>query len=123
MAELTQEHKDRIEQWCAALEGGKYQQGRKRLRHAGRMCCLGVACDISNQGKWAGGIYSTKTGQSSSMEMPSAVSKYFGLAYGNPFLIDEQGEDESAADLNDSQGYTFPQIAAAIRCTYLTEAK
>jgi hypothetical protein len=32
--------------WIKALESGKYKQGRKRLKHGGRFCCLGVLREI-----------------------------------------------------------------------------
>lgn len=34
------------QKWIEALRSGKYKQGKKRLRHAGRYCCLGVLADI-----------------------------------------------------------------------------
>jgi hypothetical protein len=41
--------------WIAALRSGKYKQGRHRLAHAGRYCCLGVLCEILalRQGNWS----------------------------------------------------------------------
>ena len=30
------------EKWVKALRSGDYKQGKKRLTHAGRYCCLGV---------------------------------------------------------------------------------
>lgn len=35
--------------WLSALRSGLYKQGRKRLKHSGRYCCLGVACQISSR--------------------------------------------------------------------------
>lgn len=32
--------------WIAALRSGNYKQGRGRLKHAGRYCCLGVLGDV-----------------------------------------------------------------------------
>ena len=42
---MTEEQKQRIEAWCEALESGKYQQTKRRLKNpeTGAMCCLGVA--------------------------------------------------------------------------------
>lgn len=33
--------------WIEALRSGKYKQGRSRLKHAGRHCCLGVLCEVA----------------------------------------------------------------------------
>lgn len=33
--------------WVEALRSGKYKQGRSRLKHAGRHCCLGVLCEVA----------------------------------------------------------------------------
>lgn len=42
--------------WLAALRSGEYQQGRGQLRdQSGRMCCLGVLCDLHHKaglGAW-----------------------------------------------------------------------
>jgi hypothetical protein len=42
-----------IEQWAAALESGKYKQGRAELRSCDdEFCCLGVLCDIIAPEGW-----------------------------------------------------------------------
>lgn len=33
--------------WLDALRSGKYQQGQGTLNRDGKMCCLGVLCDIA----------------------------------------------------------------------------
>ncbi len=39
-------NKELAMKWCAALRSGKYKQGKKKLKHAGRYCCLGVLSEI-----------------------------------------------------------------------------
>lgn len=39
-------------EWVAALRSGEYKQGRNRLCHRGRMCCLGVLYDACVDGEW-----------------------------------------------------------------------
>jgi hypothetical protein len=39
--------------WLAALESGEYEQTDGHLRHGDRFCCLGVACDVFDDGEWA----------------------------------------------------------------------
>ena len=40
------------ELWQEALRSGDYKQGKGALNNKGKMCCLGVACDISGLGRW-----------------------------------------------------------------------
>ncbi len=35
--------------WLKALRSGEYKQGKERLYHAGRHCCLGVLADIQGE--------------------------------------------------------------------------
>lgn len=37
--------------WLAALRSGEYQQGRERLYHHGKRCCLGVLCELAFQAR------------------------------------------------------------------------
>ena len=45
---MTPELKSR---WLAALRSGEYEQGRNTMNRQGRMCCLGVLCDVAGL-KW-----------------------------------------------------------------------
>jgi len=40
------------EKWIAALVSGKYSQVKGKLRRDNGYCCLGVLCDIKEDGKW-----------------------------------------------------------------------
>jgi hypothetical protein len=33
--------------WIAALRSGEYKQGKDKLHHDGRFCCLGVGCVVA----------------------------------------------------------------------------
>lgn len=35
-----------IDKWIAALRGGEYVQGKSRLQHNSKFCCLGVFCEV-----------------------------------------------------------------------------
>jgi hypothetical protein len=37
-----------VTKWIKALKSEEFKQGKGRLTHAGRFCCLGVACKISD---------------------------------------------------------------------------
>jgi hypothetical protein len=56
--------------WVDALRSGKYNQGRGRLRHDDEYCCLGVFCDLIDDGEWSeptfSGIYFYKVGDKDS---------------------------------------------------------
>lgn len=39
--------------WLEALKSGKYVQGRGKLRHDGKYCCLGVLCDVVDPSRWS----------------------------------------------------------------------
>lgn len=59
-------NKERKAQWIEALRSGKYKQGRCYLRipkqdGVDEFCCLGVACDISEVGRWVDGDFVTDT--------------------------------------------------------------
>lgn len=113
-AQRTDEQKQHIEMWCQALESGRYKQGRMHLRHAGRFCCMGVGCDVSNLSTWSGTSYDGTT-----LHLPDSVMKFYGMTFMNPVVIvGDEGPDAAVGFLNDT-GYTFPEIAAAIRRTYL----
>lgn len=54
-----------VDEWLAALESGRYEKGRHRLRHEDRYCCLGVLADLDgcewqqppdDGGKWTARI-------------------------------------------------------------------
>jgi hypothetical protein len=49
--------KEVAEKWVKALRSGDYKQGRGSLKGRGRYCCLGVLCDLSEQGVFVRGEY------------------------------------------------------------------
>ena len=40
-------------EWLKALESGDYLQTLGRLRNPDGFCCLGVACDLKDENRWA----------------------------------------------------------------------
>lgn len=102
-------NRDNRVRWIEALESGKYIQIANRLRDAGiGFCCLGVACEISELGKWEGSIYIVKT-----EEQPSSGS------YLSPSILDylqmTDDEREYAVQMNDAGHCSFKEIAAFFR--------
>ncbi len=131
-----------------ALESGHYEQAEGLLRgdpdgeEPGGYCCVGVACDISGQGRWMKSDqdewnYVTTEGYSPTTAPPSVV-EWLGLKkVASDLLADLAalplspfetgwGNGETVTSyhhgttLNDD-GETFAQIARRIRETYLDE--
>ena len=93
--------------WLEALRSGRYKQGRRRLRNCkDEFCCLGVLCDISGQGQWRQGDYSSnycyyKEEESNSYGLPS-------------FMVNVDGARRAGGELvglNDIDQLSFPRIA------------
>ena len=88
--------------WLKALP--KYRQGRKRMRHAGRYCCLGVLQMVAIE---QGIKFDPDWG--SSTELPKEVMKWSRMTY---------SACREAAERNDGDGYpkhSFEEIAAWIK--------
>ena len=82
--------------WIEALRSGKYEQGRGALRMGDKFCCLGVACDLIDQGAWDG------------VGMPG----WNGCGYGStnlPFINSDKAMH--LAELNDKEQLGFKEIA------------
>ena len=107
--------------WVAALRSGKYKQGTGQLKrylpqaNENIFCCLGVLCDVAGA-EWvpAGSVRATSRGpqfdHESADEIPISMPPVsfldnIGLSW------HDAGE---LAHANDSEEYTFEQIAAMI---------
>lgn len=90
--------------WIAALRSGEYKQGRKRLRHAGRYCCLGVLCEIAKNEGVVDDYYKGPAG------LPIPVREWGRLDDCDPFIAPHL----SATEANDSGRYSFTDIANLI---------
>lgn len=125
-------NKERVRLLVEALRSGEYEQTQRRLftgpvdpgpvdpldeRITG-WCCLGVACTVAaKNGLDLLSVHDRGI-------LPDEVRRWFSLDFDNPTLIDEHGEVQAAATLNDngdSDGvpYNFHQIADAFERTYL----
>lgn len=121
--ELTDEQKSNVRRWVVALRSGEYEQATRCLRdNGGRMCCLGVACDLyrkeTGDGAWdptddPGWVFATRHERVGSI-LPDVVKNWLGVLERNP-LLDAQ---TSAAGMNDA-GRPFEEIADAIEEAYL----
>lgn len=109
-------------EWLEALRSGEYKKGHHALCTEKGFCCLGVLCDI----------YSKKTGYPWEVEtttsngepsqffkkmrgeagvLPYMVAEWAGL---NPMYRAVKVKGKTLVELNDSEKYTFGQIADVI---------
>jgi hypothetical protein len=112
------------QQWVAALRSGEYKQGMGALNLGGKMCCLGVLCDLAVK---AGAEVSVMTEpdevgyttyDSRGAGLPYSVQHWAGVGSADPGVVsavDDDGDEYeySLADLNDD-GVSFDQIADLI---------
>ena len=98
---------ENAKKWVAALRSGKYKQGKGKLRHEGRYCCLGVACDISGLVAWEHNSYDDEE-----YELTSQIKNWLGLntSVGSYY---ESTTLLTLVALNDS-GKSFSEIADII---------
>jgi hypothetical protein len=119
-----------------ALLSGDYKQGRNVLKLEDedgtiRHCCLGVAAEVAIiMGCDVEAKFDADTKMyyfNDNLEVLDAVvTAWYGFADGNPDVTfsDLHGYDRTVtktlADLNDSEGYDFAEIAEIIRQNFLT---
>jgi hypothetical protein len=101
--------------WLDALRSGQYKQSHNALKNFPHgYCCLGVLCDISEQGQWDGdGIYYDDQNGYSSSFLPAGVARWAGLDHYDPAVDLGDGEPLQLSYLNDT-GLSFAHIAAII---------
>lgn len=115
-------NKENMKKWIEALRSGEYVQIQGQLRdstHANAMCCLGVACDISDVGHWEDDAY-VDTSAVEYAELPPAVQYWLGVD--SPAVEVSVDNFATAIQLNDIYQWDFLAIADALEKTYLAEA-
>jgi hypothetical protein len=106
---------DIAELWADKLESGEYAQGRAALRNGDKFCCLGVLCDISEQGEWVKADNSVVFKYlDKSDSIPPLVLEWAGMSHTNGFFKIDLTEKFLLSTLND-KGRTFVELAAIIR--------
>lgn len=121
-------YKERVAKLVAALRSGAYKQEIGVLHLEDAYCVLGVACEISNLGRWEGAGGSPQgyriEGLSSGGNPygpPPKVMDYYGWSTpGADLTVPLDGRPTSLADLNDS-GFTFEEIADLIEAGLVEE--
>jgi hypothetical protein len=93
--------------WIQALRSGKYKQGQAYLRKDDSYCCLGVLCDLNESRQWTPinhpvkKIYSPFPDEDHEV-LPKNISEWANLT---------GFDQEELIELNDTDNYTFEQIA------------
>ena len=114
-----------------ALRSGSFKKGwgllRQHLNGEWFYCCLGVACELSETGEWAGDRYNVR-GHYSNMSLPTYVQEAIGAHSGLgvlpfKFRVDDDSNEQEWATLsaiNDAivEPFTFDQIADVIQAFY-----
>lgn len=92
------------EAWLAALRSGNYKQTIERLqdRDFGGYCCLGVLCDVFDPSGWDGVTYRFNGKGGNNQKLPDAMLYRIGMS---------DDAQEHLMELNDSNGYSFKEIA------------
>lgn len=111
--------------WADGLDSGRFKQGTGNLicivNGHKRHCCLGVACEVAMEHGVELAMVTTGGGVveigGEDGYLPPAVRDWLGLPSNcfDPMLAD----GVTAVGANDNRGWTFPQIAAALRKRYL----
>lgn len=103
---MTKDQKKNVRALIKALRGGKYKQTRGWLRDKDGFCCLGVACDIFDNKKWANYLYMDRGGI-----LPDLVREHYGFAASKGANLPFKGKFVAMTDLNDEHNQSFKQIA------------
>jgi len=109
--------------FLVALRSGDFVQTTGKLREGDSYCCLGVACEVYRKTTGIGEWITKQCPEAKHTYLPHFINSYTYLpapvavwlnSEENPILhTDEHGQELTAADLNDDEGWDFEQIADA----------
>lgn len=107
-------NKKQLKKWISALDSGKYKQGFNKLNPDGTYCCLGVACKVlipsselyTFRSKNIIGI--VPSDQPHSPKWLNNINRDFNNI-----------TKKSLTDLNDSEEYSFSEIATLLELVYI----
>lgn len=125
--------------WIDALRSGEFEQGKSYLNRNGKMCCLGVLCEVAIRNgvdvkKFRDPDFGDIVGYDGCVTTPpSSVTQWISdgeeWPHAPKVLVDGYGKElnwvgdkrESVIALNDNASWTFAQIADALEGTFLNE--
>lgn len=100
---MTPEQIERNKAFLADLRANDGKEARKRMRIGERRCCLCVAYDTAQ--RLGAGLP-----PHDALSPPREMAFFYGWEDSSPYLTNEQGKEQSAADWNDSN-LSHSQIA------------
>jgi hypothetical protein len=112
----TKEDMQQFKIWIKALRSGKFKQTRETLQDNEGYCCLGVACEvlIPEHEKVR------RVGDNSlSGALPSAQPGAPGWLKVISFDIAKHTDNIELAEINDTEGLSFDEIADILESTYI----
>jgi hypothetical protein len=122
-------HRERLRQWCEALESGEYIQGCRALNPIeGRFCALGVLCDLfikspENVTGWHWETVLTHMSMTRGENHaawyrfpPGAVSEWVGVELASMKLPHKRFM--AKVDFINDEGVPFKELARRIRHVY-----
>lgn len=116
----TEEQLQARTRWVLALRSGKYSQTSQSLKDGTDYCCLGVACDINDIGKFNDlGAYTIWNHDKWSLQIyhefpPNEIMALLGFIKDDPCAVTQEHGSISLTMLNDRYNYSFQEIADVI---------
>jgi hypothetical protein len=113
-------NKRQFKKWIAALDSGEYKQGVKRMHYiendVHRYCCLGIGCKVLIRYKLL--LFDALDNRRIKGGVPfDQVLAPLWLKDINYDFEDKTGK--SLSELNDHDGFTFPEIATLLELVYI----
>lgn len=113
---LLEKQIENTKKWIEALRSGEYPQGKLALRTAdNHYCCLGVACDILEGGKWKNPHNETHNYIGQDGESATALPDFereIDLGVSNNLM-------NELVHMNDDDDASFKEIAEYIKSEHL----
>jgi hypothetical protein len=119
--------------WIERLETTNEKQGKGLLcrvndDNSKEYCCLGILCEVAKENDIAieVGVYNGRVTYDHKTALPpQEVLDWLGVPKGatNVLVRTDDNKEETASWLNDGCSYSFPEIAASLRKTYLPKTE
>jgi len=122
---LTPKQRENMERWCHELDTTDKEQVTGKLCRDGKYCCLGIWCELAaSEGRLSRTVLSSGVViyEEDAAALPKSEADALGVddcTVCVPVGWYKGAGCRTAADLNDSAGLTFKEIAQVLRWAYL----